>query len=458
MMPVKHFDLEIDIKNPFANCKLGREKYAQILTSVIENYQEGFVLGLNNKWGTGKTTFVKMWEQYLKNQEYTTIYFNAWENDFEDSPLTALVSELKFIKGDGNIDKFDRVVEKAAQISKNVAPALLKAILSKYIDSKTLVEALSNASEGILENFKKDVEEYSKRKESINQFRESLKDFVAANSNDKPLIFIIDELDRCRPNYSVLLLEQIKHLFSVPNIVFILSIDKIQLGHAIRGVYGSDKIDSDEYLRRFIDIEYSLPDNDNEKFIDYLYKYYNFDSFFNLPQRKSIWEFESDKKYFIYTSKFILKNLKLRELEKILSHTRIVLRTLQNNNYLMPSVFLFLIYVKNKHLDFYDLISSHNTSISVVQSEFYRIIESFRNEDTEMDLIKIEAELLLFFKNFKVDKIDKAFFNENELSFESKINNEIFQKYIDGRLSYNKNLKLSYLIEKINLTDSILIN
>lgn len=65
-------------------------------------------------------------------------------------------------------------------------------------------------------------------------------------------MFIIDELDRCRPRYAVEVLEQIKHLFSVPGIVFVLSIDKVQLGNAIRGFYGSDLIDADEYYKNQI--------------------------------------------------------------------------------------------------------------------------------------------------------------------------------------------------------------
>jgi len=94
-MNIKHSEISIDNeeKNPFAYCKLGREKYAKVLTEIIEIYHTGFVLAINNKWGTGKTMFIKMWEQDLKNQSFQTIYFNAWENDFEDNPLVALMGE-----------------------------------------------------------------------------------------------------------------------------------------------------------------------------------------------------------------------------------------------------------------------------------------------------------------------------------------------------------------------------
>src|SRR5260370_28284823 len=94
-MKIKHNEIEIPVDNPFVNCKLNRESYAKVITEIIGNYADGFVLAINNEWGTGKTTFVKMWKQQLDNGGFQTIYFNAWENDFNNNPLVALMSELK---------------------------------------------------------------------------------------------------------------------------------------------------------------------------------------------------------------------------------------------------------------------------------------------------------------------------------------------------------------------------
>ena len=94
-MEIRHKDLDIVKDNPFFNCKLGRENNAFVLTQIVESYADGFVLALNNKWGAGKTTFVKMWQQHLINKGFRTMYFNAWENDFEIEPLVAMLGELK---------------------------------------------------------------------------------------------------------------------------------------------------------------------------------------------------------------------------------------------------------------------------------------------------------------------------------------------------------------------------
>ena len=47
-MVLKHVEIEIDKEDPFINCKLDREKYAAVLTNIIQNYPAGFVLAINN--------------------------------------------------------------------------------------------------------------------------------------------------------------------------------------------------------------------------------------------------------------------------------------------------------------------------------------------------------------------------------------------------------------------------
>ena len=60
-MKFKHSDIEIPREDPFKNCKLNRQPNAIILTQIVQNYSDSFVLSINGEWGTGKTTFMKMW-------------------------------------------------------------------------------------------------------------------------------------------------------------------------------------------------------------------------------------------------------------------------------------------------------------------------------------------------------------------------------------------------------------
>ena len=56
---------------------LKRKQYADVLTQIVKNAEDGFSLSINADWGYGKTTFIKMWEKVLQNEGYQTIYFNA---------------------------------------------------------------------------------------------------------------------------------------------------------------------------------------------------------------------------------------------------------------------------------------------------------------------------------------------------------------------------------------------
>ena len=122
-MEIKHKDPVIDPENPFANCKLDRKQYAEVLTNIVKNYADGFVMAINNEWGTGKTVFVKMWRQYLQNEGLKTLYFNAWENDFEEDPLIAIISDLEELKDSKTETVFKSVVAKAAPLTKKLIPA-----------------------------------------------------------------------------------------------------------------------------------------------------------------------------------------------------------------------------------------------------------------------------------------------------------------------------------------------
>ena len=60
-----------------------------------------------------------------------------------------------------------------------------------------------------------------------------------AEFTSKKLVFLIDELDRCRPTYAVETIEKIKHLFSVPGIIWVLVMNKEQIESSIQKVYGT---------------------------------------------------------------------------------------------------------------------------------------------------------------------------------------------------------------------------
>lgn len=467
-MKLKHHDITIDPEQPFANCKLGREKYATILTSLVGCYADGFVLAINNKWGTGKTTFVKMWQQQLNNKGFKTLYFNAWENDFENGALTALMSELSSLQEKNTKILFKKVLEKVAVLSKSALPILLKAAIAKHLDKEVLKELFEGVSDDANELLQSQIKEYTSKKEGIKEFKASLEEFVKKSSSDKPIVFIIDELDRCRPDYAVDVLEKVKHFFGVPGIVFVLSVDKIQLGNAVRGVYGSDRMNADEYLRRFIDLEYAIPEPNTESFCKYLFEYFDFAKFFNSHERRQHGEFRDDPNIFMDLSIQLFKNnnLTLRQQEKILAHARVALNSFYSKNYVFPTLFLVLIYFKDQHQEYYQNIKAQKLNIQELIDAYELLIPSSLSVHDLHMYIVIEAQLVFFYNNYMSPRSRKSLYGNDETGAKKilynstlRIGDDAFEEIIERYTNSSfLDFELSFLLERIDLMENIDIN
>lgn len=447
---IKSHQIEPVAGNAFKDCVLQRKKYADVLTNVIETYSDGFVLAINNKWGTGKTTFIRMWEQDLKDNEFKTIYFNAWENDFDDNPLTALLGELKSLSGNENTN-FNKVLKNAAIISKNLAPIVFKSLSKKYfgVDTEEVAEGITKATTDIFEN---EVNEYSNKKEGIKEFKANLQSYITDTWNGKPVVFFIDELDRCRPNYAVTVLEQIKHFFNIPNIIFVLSIHKQQLNYAIHGVYGSDKIDSNEYLRRFIDLEYSIPKPEIELFFNHLYKYYSLDDFLSNQNRTKSYELQNDKSDFQRFSilLFDLMNLSLRQIEKIFSLTNLCFKSMPYNHYLLPEFFIYLIVLKIVDSETFNKIKDKKITLFELQNYFFESIKlklEISTKQERRNFVRCESYLVFMYNEYisnYENKTELIKYNPNINSTSFEINIKSLTDNSDNQNLFGYNLNYFY--------------
>lgn len=464
-MKIKHDQIEIPTENPFKNCKLDRKPYAEILTNIVQTYADGFVLAINNEWGTGKTTFVRMWQQMLKQNGFQTIYFNAWENDFDGNPLIALLSEFQTLEYPSkNTDQtFKSIVEKGAVLIRNVVPAIAKGIANKYIDSDLIVELIENSTKATTEILEHELKQYASKKQTMVEFRLELEKYVRQSCGTYPLVFIIDELDRCRPNYAVEVLEQVKHLFSVSGVVFVLSIDKKHLASSVKGFYGSNEINTDEYLRRFIDLEYSIPAHSTESSVKYLYSYFEINDFFSSMERNRYSDFNNDSTTFKKTAIFLFKKNKttLRLQERIFSFTRLVLSSFEYSSYVIPPIFFILIYLKYTEEDLYHSLVESKISVQELSSKLDVILNPLPDDQTEINIGYIQALLLWLYNNNKTHKREKLLQNDNEGKSTTPIHSELIKNeelkkhFMDITNVSISDLELKYFTNKINLLEPI---
>jgi hypothetical protein len=464
---LKHGGIEIPENNPFVNDKLEREKFAEVLTSIIETNPEGFVLAIDNKWGTGKTTFVKMWRQHLINEGYETLYFNAWANDFQEEVIVAFLSELEELKGQAS-QKYDTLLKKSARFFTKVGPAVAKGVAAKAIGQDAVSDIVEAATEFALEELEVNIAAFTEKKKGIEDFRKALADFVAKIDNEKPVVFFIDELDRCNPHYSVKVLERVKHFFNVHGIVFVLSIDKEQLESSIKGYYGSDHINAKEYLRRFIDLEYQIPKPNKQMFIEYLYDYFEYNEFLSSTERNRYQNFKHDGSTLKLIARALFSNdsFTLRKIEKILGRTRLVLKSFRSDQYIFPELLICLAYLAESEPDFYAKIRNASLSFQEVNDKLENIFEPLLNRENLRRLTTTIASFLVRYELhynahhlLETKSLIDTSGGQSRFTINSRLynDNEMLFNTVKGfkNLYETSDLELSYVLNKYDLTENL---
>ena len=142
-------------------------------------------------------------------------------------------------------------------------------------------------------------------------------------SSGHPLVIAIDELDRCRPPYAVEMLEAAKHLFSVDRVIFALAVNRSQLLHAVKALYGQD-FEADDYLKRFFDVDFRLPEPDKVTFVaDHLNRA-GLDALFG--KNPILWNAHEEREVFHKMLSVLLGGspLTLREIRQAIQHLGLV--------------------------------------------------------------------------------------------------------------------------------------
>ncbi|WP_110947757.1 KAP family P-loop NTPase fold protein [Pseudomonas bohemica] len=265
------------VATAWASDQMQRGPVALFLSNYLDSHSKIKVLNINAPWGAGKTFFLNNWMLQEKTHR-ACVYFNAWENDFTGDSFVSLVSAIRDqlqdiiglpVKADGIVQEF---TQKAAKAMVAATPALAKGVLKKLtgtdldvlkelIDEDALGDAAEKAVETMITSSRDALNAVNDFKKVFHELLVAAADKAQSGETKCPVYIFIDELDRCRPTFSIELLERLKHLFDAPNCKFIIATDSQQLGEAIKAVYGNG-FDSRRYLKRFFDSEFTLDNAD----------------------------------------------------------------------------------------------------------------------------------------------------------------------------------------------------
>ena len=257
--------------DPFQNKDL-----AERLTHLFQNLEHGTVSVLDGRWGTGKSVFSKQWIAHLKSQGVPAIYFDAFATDYIDDPFQAVSSAFIRAASEArrtNSPVYKRFIKNASKAGHAMASTAAKigvkfvtlgVIGAAEIDQLTAIKDELAASAGELSEdaVKTMLETQANAETTFDALKKSLAELPAllAPRTDKPaepksirpLVVIIDELDRCRPDFALGVVESLKHFFGAEGVHFVLVTNMDHLRLSVQKRYGVGEA-AQEYLQKFYD-------------------------------------------------------------------------------------------------------------------------------------------------------------------------------------------------------------
>lgn len=243
-----------------------RKPIAEKIIKLLDSDIDVSPLIIDGKWGTGKTEFCFKLKNLIEDNnpnDYKVGYVNAFQADHANEPLLTLIAEVAGFY-DEDDDKRKSFIKNAIPYLRLVSGIGMKAIASlafgKYAeniseDFKDGLAAIEDGSDSLIDqSLESMIKDQVEAEKNLSTLKEALKDIASIN----PVILLIDELDRCRPDFAVMMLETIKHVFDVENVQIILITNAEQLKATIKHSYGSET-NSHDYLYKFFKYQINLP-------------------------------------------------------------------------------------------------------------------------------------------------------------------------------------------------------
>ena len=269
---------------------LSHQPYIDLLKSIIANQcnnPTGYSFAIDGEWGSGKTWILNELEKQLADdgsKKYLIFHYNAWENDFYEEPLVAILSVM--------IEKLNTVIKQKTlcgsvldELIKDVSYDLLNVIsaIGKLVAQIEIKKSIKNkicffkrVKEG--RNISsKDINTFSSLQNILQVVREN----IAKLSEKLHIVLVVDELDRCLPEYAIKVLERLHHICNEMPVIQIIAINKQHLADSIAKVFGKDyshdkelstwnSLFCESYLQKFVDMIIPLPNGEPNKRIEVL--------------------------------------------------------------------------------------------------------------------------------------------------------------------------------------------
>lgn len=244
---------------------LGLTQLSGSLSKLVSSTDQPLVIALDGPWGSGKSFFLKRWSgaHRIENKcNDKIVYIDAHAIDFMPEPLIALTAAMSGFFPESNRSKqaLERVGKIAAIVAKPLGRVLLAAGTAGATEytGPVLDAAIEVAGGEAIDTVDQIWKEAKAKHGAFAEFRKALIALVETLPQHTNLVLVVDELDRCRPDFAIDLLEMLKHFWSVPRVHFVLGVNLEELENSVRHRFGTSDSAS-RYLEKYISATFTIP-------------------------------------------------------------------------------------------------------------------------------------------------------------------------------------------------------
>ncbi|MGN7971445.1 KAP family P-loop NTPase fold protein [Serratia sp. 22264] len=238
-----------------------RSDIANKIITLITSEIDTSPMIIDGGWGTGKSEFCYKLINLLNEEkkDYKVVYIDAFNEDHTDAPILTLLAAIATLLPQ---EERSSLIYKALPALRFGLKTTLKAganwVLKQNTDqlAEDFQEAVKDSSNAAIDGtIEALLEDHIESEKNIKALKEALMEI----SKETPIAIFIDELDRCKPSFAISILENIKHVFDVENVHFILVTNTRQLEASIHHIYGHS-VDAKRYLDKFVKFTLTLPE------------------------------------------------------------------------------------------------------------------------------------------------------------------------------------------------------
>ena len=266
---------------------LDRSKVIGDISEIISHRlysKEPMSLAVMGVWGVGKTFILNEIEKKFSNK-CIIFHYDCWKNDYYEEPLVGILSVI--------VEQLNAIESQNPDKQQDCYYALMKQFivqLSQCVTQHFIMADIANIG-----NVFALIKDKVKKKKAVElkprNFLASISDIIETINNllcgymayeGKKILFVVDELDRCLPDYSLKVLNRLHHICSETPLIQVVAINDKELIANINGLYArddeEDKTFANSYLQRFFTDFYRIPVGDSRELLKYCWK--NIDRYF----------------------------------------------------------------------------------------------------------------------------------------------------------------------------------